>query len=233
MVRYENKKVGVILMARKRQTHTVGFNVTSLKGLSGVYIFYNSKGDFEYVGSCKDKNITKENWRGRFGAHNSYCGKKLTSEVKYMDVIIPPQDISERHLYALEHLLMWYLRPSKNFPKGLGSHWRYFRWDWTEEKVKKVAKEKYKMEISSNIGEFLMSFDLIRIQREYDVNGGLKKYEDTEQIESPLNACTEKRNCSCFNCKARKRHKSVFRKRINDTNNANVGRLVRSDISDR
>lgn len=106
-------------MARNRQiqTHTVGFNVTSLKGLSGVYIFYNSKGDFEYVGSCKDKNIEIENWRARFVAHNSYSGKKLTSEVKYMDVIIPPQDISERHLFALEHLFMWYLRPQKTSPK--------------------------------------------------------------------------------------------------------------------
>lgn len=201
-------------MARNRQiqTHTVGFNVTSLKGLSGVYIFYNTKGDFEYVGSCKDKNIEIENWRARFVAHNSYSGKKLTSEVKYMDVIIPPQDISERDLYALEHLLMWYLRPSKNFIKGLGSRWKYFRWDWTEEVVKKVAKEEYNMEISSSIDEYLMSFDLIRIQREYDENGRFKKYGDTEGIEYPFIACNKKRNCSCFNCKARKRHKSVFRK---------------------
>ncbi|MER2008972.1 MAG: hypothetical protein ABS939_16090 [Psychrobacillus sp.] len=201
-------------MSRKRriQTHTVGFNVTSLKGLSGVYIFCNSKGDFAYVGSCKDKDITKENWRSRLRSHNSYSGKKLTSEVQYMDVIIPPQDISEQHLYALEHLFMWYLRPQKNLSKGLSSHWKYFRWDWTEEVVKKVAKDKYKIEISTNIDEFLMSFDLIRIQREYDENGGFKKYGDTERIESPFIACNKKRNCSCFNCKARKRHKSVFRK---------------------
>lgn len=199
-------------MPRKRQTHTVGFKVKSLKGLSGVYIFYSSKGDIVYVGSCKDKDITKENWRSRLQSHNSYSGKKLTPEVRYMDVMIPSQDISEQYLLVLEHLLIWYLRPPKNLPKGLGSHWRYFRWDWTEEVVKEVAKEKYKMEIASSIDEFLMSFDLIRIQREYDDNGGFKKYEDTEQVEYPQNACTEKRNCSCFNCKARKRHKSVFRK---------------------
>ena len=68
------------------------------------------------------------------------------------------------------------------------------------------------METPSTIDDCLMSFELIRIQREYDENGDYKKYEDTEQIASPKKACTEKRNCSCFNCKARKRHKSVFRK---------------------
>ncbi|KOS68121.1 hypothetical protein AEA09_05840 [Lysinibacillus contaminans] len=118
-----------------------------------------------------------------------------------MDVIIPPQDISDQHLLVLEYLLIWYLRPPKNLSKGLGSHWRYFRWDWAEEVVKEVAKEKYKMEILCKVDEFLFSFDLIRIQRKYDENGDFKKYEDTEQIESPKKACTEKRNCSCFNCK--------------------------------
>lgn len=202
----------MILIPRKRQTHTVGFKLKSLKGLSGVYIFSDSKGNIMYVGSCKDKDKTKDNWRSRLLAHNSYSGKKLTPEVKFMDVMIPPQDISDQHLLVIEYLLIWYLRPPKNLPKGLDSHWRYFHWNWTEEVVKEVAKEKYDMEISSSVDEFLMMFDLIRIQREYEENGGFKKYDDSEQIESPLKACTEKRNCPCFNCKARKRHKSVFRK---------------------
>lgn len=197
-------------MQRKRQTHTVGFKVTSLRGLSGVYIFSDSEGNIIYVGSCKDKDNTKENWRSRLRSHNSYSGEKLTPEVQYMDVIIPPQDISERHLLVLEHLLMWYLRPPKNLPKGLNTHWRYFQWESTEDDVRKVAKETYQMEIPSNIGEFLMSFKLLRIKREYEENGDFKKYDDAEQIESYEEGCIEKRNCSCFNCKARKRHKSIF-----------------------
>ena len=119
-----------------------------------------------------------------------------------MDVIIPPQDISGQHLLVLEYQLIWYLRTPKKFLEGLDSHWGCFYWDWIEEVVKRVAKEKYKMEILRYVDEFLLSFDLIRIPREYDVNGNFKEYGDTEYIEALKKACMEKRNC--LNCKTRK-----------------------------
>lgn len=196
-------------MLRKKSTHSAGFNVTSLKGLSGIYIFYGLNNDILYVGSCEDKNEGIENWKKRLQAHRYFKGQKLTSDVKFIDIIIPNQEISHRNLLVLEYLLMWYLRPPRNLPQGLLTHWRYFYWKWTEEAVKYVAKERYNFQIKGSICEFLSSFDFIRIQREWDEFGNFKKYGDIEKLDNKKIPCTGKRNCICFNCLSKKRHNKL------------------------
>ena len=196
-------------MPGKRYTHSAGFNVTSLKGLKGIYIFYGANNEIIYAGSCEDKKEEIENWKKRFQSHTTYSGQKLTLEVKYMDVIIPNQDISYRHLLVLEYLLIWYLRPPKNRPKGSNTPWKYFKWNYSEETVKWVAWEKYKFEIIGSIHEFLKSYDFFRIQREWEDNGKFKRYGDFEQLDRKKIPCTGKRNCICFNCLSKKRHRKL------------------------
>lgn len=194
-------------MAKKAYTHSAGFNITSLKGLSAIYILYKTNNEIVYAGSCEDKNVDIENWKSRFQSHRTYEGRKLTSDVSHMDVIIPNQDISHQHLLVLEYLLIWYLRPPRNLPKGIMTHWRYFYWTWGEESVKQVAKESYNFQITGSVKEFLRLFDVIRIQREWDDCGNFKKYGNIEQLEGKKISCTGKRKCICLNCIATKRHR--------------------------
>lgn len=196
-------------MVRKSYTHSAGFNVTSLKGLSGIYIFYEANNDSLYAGSCEDKIEEIDNWKKRLQSHRTYKGQKLTPDVNFMDVIIPNQEISHQHLLVLEYLLIWYLRPPRNLPKGLLTRWRYFYWEWDEETVIYVAKERYNFQITGSVYEFLSSFDYIRIQREWDEYGNFRRYGDNEKLDSKKISCTSKRNCICFNCLAKKRHSKL------------------------
>lgn len=192
-------------MPRKSYTHSAGFNVTSLKGISGIYIL-NGVNYQEYTGLCED------NWKGRLQAHITYEGQKLTPDVHSMDVLIPNREISHKHLLVLEYLLIWYLRPPRNVPQGLLTHWRYFNWKWSEEEVKYVANERYNLKLTGSVLEFLTtSFDFIRIQREWDDHGRFIKYGEVEALHSKVITCTSKRNCTCFPCLARKRHNKLRR----------------------
>lgn len=194
----------------KKQTHTFGFELSSMKGLSGVYVFRNVNGEIEYVGTCKDTDETKENWRSRIRSHNSYNGKKLTNEVTFMDVFIPDQSINNRGLLILEYLLIWYLRPPKNLPEGLGTHWRYFYWSWSEETVKAVAEDKYDLIITTSIEEYLRSFRIKRIHREYESDGSFTKYGSIREVGFIDEPCFNNSVCTCFHCIARERHNAIF-----------------------
>ena len=194
----------------KKQTHTFGFELSSLRGLSGVYVFRNANGDIEYVGTCKDIDDTKENWKSRIQSHHSYSGKKLTDEVTFMDVFIPNQSINNRGLLILEYLLIWYLRPPKNLPDGLGTHWRYFYWSWSEETVKAVARDKFDLIITTSIEEYLRSFRIKRIHREYESDGSFTKYGSVREVGFIDEPCLDDSVCTCFHCIARERHNAIF-----------------------
>lgn len=202
-------------MSMKPTTHSAGFNVTSLKNQSGIYILYGEKAQILYVGSCEDKNHQIENWKKRFQAHLYYKGQKLTQDVCFMDVIIPDQGISHKHLLVLEYLLMWYLRPQKNLPKGLYTRWRYFYWKWDEETVKSVAKDTYGFEIRGTVSEFLKTLKHRRIKREREASGSYKKYGEADSGIIKV-VCSGKRTCQCFNCLTNKRHRKInYYKNVN------------------
>jgi hypothetical protein len=172
------------VLSMKKYTHSKGFNVTSLEGVTGVYMFREECGDIVYVGSCRG------DFKNRLNSHYYHPSQKLTDDVRYMYVLIVEPHM-DSVLHVLEHLLIWYFNPSKN-----DALWFF---GGSEEDVKRIAKEN-NLHIRGSIEEFLLSFECVLIEREWDDNFEYKRYGEQEQIDSKKVRCTGTLDCLCFRC---------------------------------
>jgi hypothetical protein len=177
-------------LARKEYTHVKGFNVTSLIGVSGVYLFIESCCDTSYIGMC-DKDF-----KNRMSSHTNKTNGKLNLDIQYIHVIIA--DTSLYPLHVLEHLFIWYFRPPKN-----DALWIFGRCK-NENQVKMVAKDKA-INIRGSIEKFLLSFHSIMIEREWDNNFELIKYGEIEHVSSKKRQCDGTRSCLCYECVVNRR----------------------------
>ncbi|MGB6779750.1 MAG: hypothetical protein WBE33_13440, partial [Planococcus citreus] len=114
-------------MARREYTHAKGFNVTSLKGISGIYIFQKTCGELSYIGMCN--NVFKN----RINSHAYGVYSKLNADIQYIHVIIV--DPNKYLLHVLESLFIWYFDTPDNY-----TYW-LFTGD-NDKVIKKQAKER-------------------------------------------------------------------------------------------
>lgn len=170
----------------KPYTHAKGFNVTSLQGRSVLYLFRDKKGKVIYIGKCED------DFKDRINSHDYGICRKLTPDIHYITILIV--DTSIYPLYVLEHLFIWCFLPSKN-----NALWFFYGNE--EDEIIRIAKEK-KLYISGSVKEFLLSFESVIIEREWeDVSANkYKRYGEHEQLSSKKVSCNRKRSCLCINC---------------------------------
>jgi hypothetical protein len=173
-------------MAMKTYTHAKGFNVTSLQGKSGLYLFRDKKGKLIYIGK------TEDDFKDRINAHHYGKSGKLTKDVHYITVILV--DPSIHPLYVLEHLFIWCFLPPKN-----DAFWLFYGND--EDKIIQIAKEK-NLIIPYSLKEFIQSFESVMIEREWEDETHYKyrRYGEQEELSSKVVLCNGKRNCLCFTC---------------------------------
>jgi hypothetical protein len=187
-------------MAKREYTHAKGFNMTSLEGVSGVYIFIESCSDIAYIGMC-DKDF-----KNRISSHTNKTNGKLNLDIRYINVTIV--DPSLYPLHVLEHLFIWYFRPPLN--EDL-----WFFGGKSDKEVKMIAKEKG-INIRGSIERFLLSFDSVMIERELDNNFEFIKYGEIEPVSSKKAKCDGTRSCLCYKCivNRRKEERFIHMKRI-------------------
>lgn len=172
-------------MAKKEYTHSKGFNVTSLKGISGIYFFLNQHNEITYIGMCDD------DFKNRINSHSYGHHGKLSSDIDYMSVIIADPLIYPLHV--LEHLFIRYFAPIANH-----AYWIFNRCN-DEVSVKKVAKE-HGINIIGSLEEFILSFDSILIEREREERFGYKRYGEKELLSSKRVLCNGNKKCLCLPC---------------------------------
>ncbi|CEY25010.1 hypothetical protein CN931_18015 [Bacillus sp. AFS054943] len=172
-------------MGMKEYTHAKGFNVTSLKGIAGLYFFQNSKGEILYIGMCNG------DFKNRINSHAYGSHGKLSLEIHYIRVVIA--DPSIYPLHVLEHLFIWYFKPRKNY-----SLW-FFRGEKNEWKVKRIAK-KHNLYIRDSLEKFILSFESVLIEKEWDDNLKYKRYGNAEGLFSKKVDCSGTLDCLCFQC---------------------------------
>lgn len=170
----------------KPYTHAKGFNITSLKGRSVLYLFRDNKGKVIYIGKSED------DFKDRINSHGYGTNSKLTQEIQYITIVIVDALIFP--LYVLEHLFIWCLMPPKN-----KAAWFFSGKD--EGEIKRIARKKNLL-IPGTLKEFIESFESIMIEREwedYTVNK-YKRYGELEEISSKKVCCNGKRFCLCYKC---------------------------------
>lgn len=172
-------------MAKKEYTHAKGFNVTSLLGIHGLYILHDSSGEVNYIGKCND------DFKSRISSHCNRTHGKLNDNIKYLRVIAVDQDIHPLHV--LENLLIWYLKPIEN-----KDPW-FFNKALKEKEVKQIANERG-LKITGRLKEFILSYDTILIEREWEDEQNYKRYGSVETIDSNRITCSGTEICLCFNC---------------------------------
>jgi hypothetical protein len=178
-------------MAKKKYTHSKGFNVTSLQGIAGLYIFHNSKGEVVYIGMCNN------DFKNRINSHNYGEHGKLSLDIVYIRVIIADPDIYPLHV--LEHLFIWYFNPRFNDSLWLFSGAR------NGLEVKQIAKEN-NIYIQGSVKNFILSFESVLIEREWEDNSRFKRYGEIETLKSKNVSCTGMTNCLCYHCLVNNRH---------------------------
>ena len=174
---------------KKPYTHSKGFNVASLKGVSGLYFLQKSIDSIEYIGKCED-DFKKRMQSHCYGEHG-----KLSEDMSYLRVVIVDPTIYPLHV--LEHLFIWYFFPQQNH-----SLW-FFSDAESEKEVKLIAKEN-NLHIRGSLLRFIQSFESILIEREWDENNEYKKYGGVERLASKKVKCTEELNCPCYRCSVKK-----------------------------
>lgn len=170
----------------KPYTHAKGFNITCLQGKSVLYLFRDRKGKLIYIGKSED------DFKDRIHSHYYGKGRKLTVDIHYITVVIV--DTSIYPLYVLENLFIWCFLPPKNDALWL------FEGN-IEDKIIQIAKKK-KLYITGSLKEFLLSFESVVIEREWEdvFNNKYKRYGKQEQLSSKKIHCDGKRSCLCFHC---------------------------------
>jgi len=189
-------------MVKSKHTHSKGFNVTSLEGVSGIYIFLGRCGDVVYIGSCKD------DFMRRLRSHTNKTNGKLSLDIQSIYVVITDPLINTLHV--LEHLFIWYLEPPKN-----ETLW-FFRESENEKEVKQIAKEK-NLHICGSLEKYLLSFETVLLKRELDENFEFIKYGKLEHSASKIAEVHCKGRgggCLCYSCIVKRRKEEIERKRI-------------------
>lgn len=167
----------------KKHTHAKGFNVTSIEGLSVIYLFRNTEGEVLYVGQSEG------NIRKRIISHDYGINKKLTSDVVYIDVL------PIKNLYSilyLESLLIWYFNPKRNQTISFFS-----KEDSTEKVLVKINKNENPVD---SVEEFLLKLECGHIEREWEEDGNLKKYGEIERFSNKVLKCRYSSTCLCYSC---------------------------------
>ncbi|QGQ44746.1 GIY-YIG nuclease family protein [Metabacillus sediminilitoris] len=179
----------------KQYTHAKGFNVTSLEGVAGVYILQETCGDVAYIGHCNN------DFKNRIRSHTNKTNGKLDNNIQYLHVVIIDPDIYPLHV--LEHLFIWYFNPPRN-----EDLWIFSR-NKTVRQVKETAK-KHNINIQGTLEEFLLSFETVFIEREWDDNFELKRYGEVETQSSKKSSCDGTLNCLCYQCLIDSRSKVIW-----------------------
>lgn len=169
----------------KKYTHAKGFNITSLKGISGLYFLQESKDEVVYTGMCVG------DFKNRINSHDYGDHGKLLPEIKYLRVILA--DPSIYPLHVLEHLFIWFFNPKSNH-----SLW-FFSGAKNEEEIKQIAK-KNNLHIQGSLKRFLLSFESVLIEREWEDDSTYKRYGEIENIESKKVPCIGTNDCLCYKC---------------------------------
>jgi hypothetical protein len=175
----------------KEYTHAKGFNVTSLKGVVGLYFFQNSKGEVLYIGMCND------DFKNRIYSHDYGDHGKLSPDIIYLRVIFVNPVVYPLHV--LEHLFIWYFNPKLN-----NSLW-FFGGNRNERELKHTAKE-HNLYIQGSLKSFIHLFESILIEREWDENSEYKKYGEIEHIGTKKVSCIGTHHCLCFQCLVNSRY---------------------------
>lgn len=118
-----------MLLILREFTHSKGFNIASLKGITGLYIFRDELGKVKYVGICRD------DFKTRLRSHYSHPSQKLDGAIRYMNVVIIESNLYSV-LHVIEHLFIWYFKPERNEVLWFFSKAR------SEKEVKDIAKKK-------------------------------------------------------------------------------------------
>ncbi|MGP4069740.1 GIY-YIG nuclease family protein [Halobacillus sp. B29] len=167
----------------KSYTHAKGFNVTSVEGISGIYLFMDANQDLIYIGASRD-------FRNRINSHVYQINPKLTKDVQYL-YVIKANPGEESTLHVLEHLFIWYLHSLKNH-----AHWLYYGSNFH---IKEIAI-KHGLNIRSTIYHYLMSFETGLLIREYEDDGSFKRYGSKEEFKQKKVICSKEGGCMCFRC---------------------------------
>jgi hypothetical protein len=169
----------------KKYTHSKGFNITSLEGVAGVYIFQKACGALSYIGMC---NNDFKKWINShaYGEHG-----KLTADIHNMHVVIV--DPIKYPIHVIESLFIWYFYTPKNH-----TYWLFSKID-DEKTIIKKAKEKNVI-IRGSIEEFLLSFECVVIKREWNDDHSFKRYGVREKLLSKKASCDRTVNCLCYSC---------------------------------
>lgn len=178
-------------MPMKEYTHARGFNITSLKGIVGLYLIRDFLGNLAYIGKCED------DFKGRIISHTYGEHGKLAVLDRYINVVIV--DSSKYPLHVLEHLFIWYFSPHRNEA-------RWFFYGNNENVIKQTAK-KHGLVIRGSIKKFILSFENVLIEREYDEKHLYKRYGKHEQLVEKKIDCTEMGRCLCLKCLVEKMNK--------------------------
>lgn len=171
-------------MAIKEYTHAKGFNVTSLKGIAGLYLIRAFLGNLAYIGKCDG------DFKNRINSHSYGEHGKLAVLDRYINVVIV--DPTKYPIHVLEHLFIWYFSPPRNKAQ-------WFFYGNNEIAIIQKAKE-HGLEIRGSIKEFILSFESVLIEREFDDKYYYKRYGEHEQLSSKRIECNETDVCLCFKC---------------------------------
>jgi hypothetical protein len=172
-------------MPMKEYTHAKGFNVSSLKGVSGLYLIRNFFGNLAYIGKCDN------DFKNRITSHSYGKHGKLAIGDKHIIVVIV--DPTNYPLHVLEHLFIWYFAPPRNNAK-----WFFNRRDDEDAIVRKAIE--HGLGIRDSIKNFILSFESVLIEREFDEKYLFKRYGEQEQLSSKRVDCTENDKCLCLKC---------------------------------
>lgn len=183
-------------MAKKEYTHAKGFNVTSINGFSGIYFFLDSNGEIKYIGKCDG------NYKNRINSH--CCGDfgKLDDEIKYMYAVLA--DLEKYPLHVLEQL---FIRCFKTGPKN--KQFQLF-YSYNEKVIKQIAKKK-NLKIHGSIKKFILKFESVLLEREYEEDKKYKKYGEIETLKTKKIICDDTNNCMCFKCFVEKQSNSLLK----------------------
>jgi hypothetical protein len=177
----------------KEYTHAKGFNITSINGISGLYFFQDSEEKLVYIGMCVN------DFKNRINSHDYGEHGKLSPDIDYLRVVIV--DPVTNPLHVLEHLFIWFFNPKLNH-----SLW-FFSGAKNEKEIKQIAKEN-NLHIQGSLKRFLLSFESVLIEREWENDSAYKRYGEIENIESKKVYCTGTNDCICYKCLINNRYLS-------------------------
>lgn len=172
------------MLSIKEYTHAKGFNVSSLKGLSGIYLIRDFFNDLAYIGMCNG------DFKNRIISHSYGEHGKLAVMDRYINVVIVDPSIFPLHV--LEHLFIWYFSPPRN-----KAQWIFY--GENESIIIQKAKE-HGLDIQGSVKEFILSFDSILLKREYGEKTLFKRYGNQEQLFSKRIECASQEGCLCLKC---------------------------------